>query len=157
MEVYYTPKVNTQLLITVHNSSRILTQVQLVWVLEYNSQITLRQVHSYLFAFQHTTVDYSSSMTHVHSLLVFSHNCPTASKSLPYIAHSVSIVTSPSALLRYYGNATNSLSRNSNCHVTMETPQNVSTLLWKCHKVHRSCYQVKPNMSQYGGCSLWQT
>jgi hypothetical protein len=28
MEVYYTPKGNTQLLITVHNSSRILT---LVW------------------------------------------------------------------------------------------------------------------------------
>jgi hypothetical protein len=27
MEVYYTPKVNTQLLITVHNSSKILTLV----------------------------------------------------------------------------------------------------------------------------------
>jgi hypothetical protein len=27
MEVYYTPKFNTQLLITVHNSSRILTHV----------------------------------------------------------------------------------------------------------------------------------
>jgi hypothetical protein len=29
---------------------------------------------SYLFAFQHSTVDYSSSITHVHTLLVFSHN-----------------------------------------------------------------------------------
>jgi hypothetical protein len=34
---------NTQLLITVHNSSRIRTQVQLLSVLEYNSQITLRK------------------------------------------------------------------------------------------------------------------
>jgi hypothetical protein len=44
---------------------------------------------------------------------------------------------------------------NNNCHITMETPQthcyaagNV-TLLWKCCKVHRSCYHGKPNMSQY--------
>jgi hypothetical protein len=36
---------NTQLLTTVHNSSRILTQVQLLPVLEHNSQITLRKLH----------------------------------------------------------------------------------------------------------------
>jgi hypothetical protein len=36
-------KFNTQLLIAVHNSSRIRTQVQLLSVLEYNSQITLRK------------------------------------------------------------------------------------------------------------------
>jgi hypothetical protein len=36
-------KFNTQLLITVHKSSRILTQVQLLPVLEHNSQITLRK------------------------------------------------------------------------------------------------------------------
>jgi hypothetical protein len=42
MEVYYTPKVNTQLLITVSNFSRILAHVQLLLVLEHNPQITLR-------------------------------------------------------------------------------------------------------------------
>jgi hypothetical protein len=37
----------------------------------------------------------------------------------------------------------------------METPQThcyavgTVTLLWKCYKVHRSCYHGKPNMSQY--------
>jgi hypothetical protein len=42
-----------------------------------------------------------------------------------------------------------------NCHITMETPQThcyaagIVTLLWKCYKVHRSCYHGKPNMSQY--------
>jgi hypothetical protein len=25
-----------------------------------------------------------------------------------------------------------------------------ATLPWKCNMVHRSCYQGKPNMSQYG-------
>jgi hypothetical protein len=34
---------NTQLLITVHNSSRIRTRLQLLSILEYNSQITLRK------------------------------------------------------------------------------------------------------------------
>jgi predicted P-loop ATPase/GTPase len=59
-------KFSTQLLITVHNSSTILTQVQLLPVLEHNSQITFRKSHtlqlntagkytSYLFAFQSTT------------------------------------------------------------------------------------------------------
>jgi hypothetical protein len=44
---------------------------------------------------------------------------------------------------------------NNNCHITMETPQThcyaagTVTLLWQCYKVHRSCYQGKPNMSQY--------
>jgi hypothetical protein len=37
----------------------------------------------------------------------------------------------------------------------METPQThcyaagTVTLLWKCNMVHRSCYQGKPDMSQY--------
>jgi hypothetical protein len=37
----------------------------------------------------------------------------------------------------------------------MEAPQThcyaagTVTLLWKCYKVHRSCYHGKPNMSQY--------
>jgi hypothetical protein len=42
----------------------------------------------------------------------------------------ISIVTSPFKLLCYYGNATNSLL----CNRTV-------MLLWKCNKVHRSCYQ----------------
>jgi hypothetical protein len=39
--------------------------------------------------------------------------------------------------LRYYGNATHELLRNS------------TTLLWKRYGVHRPCYQGKSNMSQY--------
>jgi hypothetical protein len=44
---------------------------------------------------------------------------------------------------------------NNNCRITMETPQThcyaagTVTLLWKCYKVHRSCYHGKPNMPQY--------
>jgi hypothetical protein len=47
------------------------------------------------------------------------------------------------------------LSRNSSYHVTMEMHEThcyatvAITLPWKCNMVHRSCYQVKPNMSQY--------
>jgi hypothetical protein len=50
-------------------------------------------------------------------------------------------------LLRYYGNATNSLLPNSNCYVTMEMQQThchptaTIILLWKRHQ--------GPNMSQY--------
>jgi hypothetical protein len=65
MEVYYTPMFNTQLLITINNSSRILTHVQLLPVLEHNSQIMLQlnpagKYTSYLFAFQNTTVNCNS-------------------------------------------------------------------------------------------------
>jgi hypothetical protein len=42
------------------------------------------------------------------------------------------------ALSRYYGNAA------THCYTT-----GTATLLWKCNMVHRSCYQGKPNMSQY--------
>jgi hypothetical protein len=56
-------KFNTQLLITVHNSSRILTQVQLLLVLGHNSQIILRKsIHS-------------SRQVHVLSVCVSKHNC----------------------------------------------------------------------------------
>jgi hypothetical protein len=52
-------------------------------------------------------------------------------------------------LLRYYGNATNSLLPNSNCHVTMETPQThchataTVTLLWKCHQGPNISHAIK--------------
>jgi hypothetical protein len=62
-------KFNTQLLITVHNSSRILTQVQLLPVLEHNHKLHSRQVH-------------------VLSVCVSEHNSLSASKALLYIAHS---------------------------------------------------------------------
>jgi hypothetical protein len=58
-------------------------------------------------------------------------------------------------LLRYYGNATNSLLHNSSYYVTMEMQQThyyttvTITLLWKRNMVHRSCYHGKRNMSQY--------
>jgi hypothetical protein len=133
---------NTQLLLTVHNSSRILTQLQLLPVLEHNCQITQpASTRPICLRFKtQLLITVSSSITHVRTLQVHS-------KTLPYIAHSISIVTSPFALFRYYGNATNSLSRNSNCHVTMETPQThchstaTVTLLWKHYQA--------PNMSQY--------
>jgi hypothetical protein len=48
------------------------------------------------------------------------------------------LIVMQQALLRYYGNVTNSLLRNR-----------TFTLPWKCNMVHRSCYQGKPNMSQY--------
>jgi hypothetical protein len=48
------------------------------------------------------------------------------------------LIVMQQALLRYYGNVTNSLLRNR----TFTPP-------WKCNTVHRSCYQGKPNMSQY--------
>jgi hypothetical protein len=41
------------------------------------------------------------------------------------------------------------------CYVTMEMQRTYCyatgtiTLQWKCNMVHRSCYQGKPNMSQY--------
>jgi hypothetical protein len=48
----------------------------------------------------------------------------------------------------------NSLLCNRHCYVTMEMQQThyttgTATLPWKCNMVHRSCYQGKPNMSQY--------
>jgi hypothetical protein len=58
-------------------------------------------------------------------------------------------------LLRYHGNATNSLLQNRNYYVTMEMQYThcyttgTVTLLWKCNMIHRSCYQGKPSMSQY--------
>jgi hypothetical protein len=61
----------------------------------------------------------------------------------------------PIGLLRYYGNASNSLLCNSNHHVTIVMQQThyystvTITLLWKCNMVHRSCYHGKRNMSQY--------
>jgi hypothetical protein len=45
--------------------------------------------------------------------------------------------------LRYYGNATHELLRNS-----------TATLLWKRYGVHRPCYQGKSNMSQYRICLI---
>jgi hypothetical protein len=44
----------------------------------------------------------------------------------------------PIELFRYYGNAA------THCYAT-----GTVTLQWKCNMVHRSCYQGKPNMSQY--------
>jgi hypothetical protein len=75
-------------------------------------------------------------------------------------------------LLRYYGNAINSILHNSCYYITMEMQQNslfttvTITLLWKCNILivtqqellrHygnaiwwcRSCYHGKRNMSQY--------
>jgi hypothetical protein len=58
----------------------------------------------------------------------------------------------PIGLLRYYGNASNSLLCNSNHHVTIVMQQThyystvTITLLWKCNMVRRSCYHGKRNM-----------
>jgi hypothetical protein len=100
------------------------------------------------------------TQVHVLSACVSEHNFSLLLK-LSLIYHTaISIVTCPFTLLCYYGNATNSLLCNSNCHVTMEMPQThcyatvTVTLLWKCHKMHRSCYQGKPNMSQYFTLSI---
>jgi hypothetical protein len=93
----------------------------------------------------------TSSLTQLHSSL----------EKIPLLYHTaVSIVMLPFSvvllqqihcytigLLRYYGNATNSLLRNRNCYVTTETPQThchataTVTLLWKRHQ--------GPNMSIY--------
>jgi hypothetical protein len=49
----------------------------------------------------------------------------------------------------------NSLLYNRHCYVTIEMQQThyyttgTAMLPWKCNMVHRSCYQGKPNMSQY--------
>jgi hypothetical protein len=57
------------------------------------------------------------------------------------------LIATQQQLSRYYGNATNSLPRYSNCHVTMEMPQThchataTVALLWKRHQGR--------NMSQY--------
>jgi hypothetical protein len=74
------------------------------------------------------------------------------------------LIVTQHELLRYYGNAiysvlhgnaTNSLLHNMNYYVTMEMQYTqcyttgTVTLLWKCNMVQRSCYQDKPNMSQY--------
>jgi hypothetical protein len=128
---------NTQLLITVHNSSRIRTQVQLLSVLEYNSQITLRKSQPAstrpICLPPSTQLLISSSITHVRTLQVLSHNCPFPSRSrtqLTPIKHSliqhtaVSIVTCPLTPFCYYGNAT------THCHATVTV-----TLLWKCYKL----------------------
>jgi hypothetical protein len=48
------------------------------------------------------------------------------------------LIVMQQALLRYYGNAA------THCYTT-----GTATLLWKFNMVHRSCYQGKPNMSQY--------
>jgi hypothetical protein len=120
MELLLRSMFNTQLLITVHNSSN--TSTTFTGSRTQLTNYTAGKYTSYLFAFQHSTVDHSSSITHV-QLYKFSHTTVQVHyKTLPYIANSVSIATSPSTLLCYYGNATNSLSPNSKCYVTMETP-----------------------------------
>jgi hypothetical protein len=56
----------------------------------------------------------------------------------------------PIGLLRYYGNATNTLLCNRHCYVTMEMPQThcyataTVALLWTCYRVHKSCHQGNP-------------
>jgi hypothetical protein len=65
----------------------------------------------------------SSSITHVRTLQVLSHNCPVHSKSLLYISHGRIHSNVFRLVLRYYGNATNSLLCNRHCYVTMEMPQ----------------------------------
>jgi hypothetical protein len=129
-------QLSTKLLITVHNSSRILTRVlqilelqpvlllssrfstgSLIQFLNYTPEVTAGKYTSYLFAFQHTTV-------------------PVNSKSLLYTPHGRNHSNVFRLVLRYYGNATHELLRNS-----------TATLLWKRYGVHRPCYQGKSNMS----------
>jgi hypothetical protein len=109
---------------------------------------------------QYTTVDYKSSNNGcVLSILIPQLNCSLQSKSLPYIPHAISIVTSPFELLRYYGNATNSLLCKSNCYVTMEMLQThcyatgAATLLWKCNRAYRSRHQGNPTCNSMYVCA----
>jgi hypothetical protein len=138
MEVYYTHS-------SIHNSWLQFTTLLEFWhkcnfhrfsntTANYTPEVTAGKYTSYLFAFQNTT----------NSLLL----------KLSFIQHTaISIATSPFTLLCYYGNDTNSLLYNSNCYVTMELPQThcyataTVTLLWKRYRMHRPCYQGKPNMS----------
>jgi hypothetical protein len=74
------------------------------------------------------------------------------SKTLSYIAHTISIATSPLTLLCYY--ATNSLLCNRHCYVTMEMlqthchPTASVTLLWKQHKLIATHCHVTMEMLQ---------
>jgi hypothetical protein len=102
----------------------------------------------------------SSQHESVLSLQIPEHNCLVYFKTLSYLSHSVSIVMLPFSvvllqqihcyaiwLLRYHGNATNSLLHNRNHYVTMEMQYN--SLLH-----NRNCYVTmempsRPNISQY--------
>jgi hypothetical protein len=119
-------KFNTQLLITVYNSSRILTQVQLLPGLEHNSQITLRNTlqlntagkyTSYLFAFQNTTDSLLRNL-------------------LPYILH---CRIHSNAFVYIVGTAINPLLRNRTV-----------TLLWKCNKLIVTQHTQQELLRYYG-------
>jgi hypothetical protein len=74
----------------------------------------------------------------MHTLLVFSHHCPSSFQVTSLYTARRNHSNVFRLVLRYYGNATHELLRNS-----------TATLLWKRYGVHGPCYQGKSNMSQY--------
>jgi hypothetical protein len=112
---------NTQLLITVHNSS---THVHTLQTLAHNSTLlVILPCKRFLL----------HSVSIVMLLLCCDTNPLLSNRTVSLLWKCIKLIVVQQYQTRYYSNAST---------VTI-------TLLWKCNMVHRSCYQGKPNMSQY--------